>query len=65
MKNALHSAIAWLKGERAASYGWGKETHRAITALYLAGATDFHGNSLEDELMAKQLELQTSVSLLR
>lgn len=59
------SAISWLKNQRTQSFGWGKNTHRAITALYLSKAMTFLGDDLEEELITKQLELQTSVVLLR
>lgn len=59
------NAINWLKNQRTQSFGWGKNTHRAITALYLSKAMAFQGDDLEEELIAKQLELQTSVALLR
>lgn len=48
-----------------ASYSWDKNTPRAITALFLAKAAFQENNTLEEGLMAKQLELQTSVALLR
>ena len=56
--------------ESAVSHGWNKDTHRAITALYLAQGNDaLEGNALEKELrkelMVKQLELRTVVALLR
>lgn len=62
---SLKNAVSWLKDQRSSSLGWGKETPRAITALYLSGVTDFHGQDLEDELMVNQLELETALALLR
>lgn len=59
------NAVNWLKNQRTQSFGWGKNTHRAITALYLSKVMTFQGDDLEEELIAKQLELQTSVALLR
>lgn len=59
------NAVNWLKNQRTQSFGWGKNTHRAITALYLSKEMTFQGDDLEEELIAKQLELQTSVALLR
>lgn len=58
-----NNTISWLKNQR--YIGFGRNTHRAITALYLAQAASFRGQNVEEELMAKQLELQTSVALLR
>lgn len=57
------NTISWLKNQR--YIGWGRNAHRAITALYLAQGASFRGPIVEEELMAKQLELQTSVALLR
>lgn len=59
------NAINWLKNQRTPSFGWGKNTHRAITALYLSKAMTFQDDDLEEELIAKQLELQISLALLR
>lgn len=59
------NAINWLKNQRTQLFGWSKNTHRAITALYLSDAMSFQGDDMEEELIAKQLELQTSVALLR
>lgn len=58
-------ALKWLKNHQLPSYGWGRNTHRAITALFLSGGTTFQEESLEEDLMIKQLEIQIAVALLR
>lgn len=62
-------ALKWLM-ERAVTDGWDKDTHRAITVLYLIQSDhEFKENTFEEklkkELMTKQLELRTLVALLR
>ncbi|KFM78501.1 hypothetical protein X975_23164, partial [Stegodyphus mimosarum] len=59
------TAISRLKKKKISSWGWREDTHRAIVALYLASGVTFNGTSLEEELMVKQLELKTSLTLLR
>ncbi|GIY15926.1 uncharacterized protein CG3556 [Caerostris extrusa] len=62
---ARQNAISWLKKKRYASWGWRDYTSRAVVALYLASDANFNGTILEEELMAKQAELETAVALLR
>lgn len=62
-------ALRWLM-ENDVTHGWDKDTHRAITALYLVQrGYEFKENTLEGklkkELMTKELELRTLVALLR
>lgn len=65
MKISRINAITWLKNQQTESFDWGKNTHRAITALYLAKAMIFQDEDLEEERIAKQLMFQTAVALLR
>ncbi|CAL1287041.1 unnamed protein product [Larinioides sclopetarius] len=58
-------ALDWLKNQRNAAWGWRENTHRAIIALYLAKGVNFNGTNLDEDLMAKQLELQMSTAILR
>ncbi|GIY47663.1 hypothetical protein CDAR_605583 [Caerostris darwini] len=62
---ARQKAISWLKKKRSSSWGWRDYTSRAVVALYLASDANFNGTILEEELMAKQVELKTAVVLLR
>ncbi|KAG8192106.1 hypothetical protein JTE90_027753 [Oedothorax gibbosus] len=54
-----------IMAQRTPSWGWGENTHRAVTALFLASAVNFNGTDKEEELMAKQSELRTAVALYR
>lgn len=54
----------WLISQRRSDFGWGDETPRAITALYLSEL----GRSTKNEsnmLMVKQLEVQLSLDMAR
>ena len=57
-------AIDWLMG-RQKNYGWGRNTHRAVTALYLTNAAKFKGYDVQEEITVKQLQLKIAASLLR
>ncbi|GBN31944.1 hypothetical protein AVEN_129904-1 [Araneus ventricosus] len=57
------SAIKWLKNKWSSASGWQENTHRGITALFLASERNIP--SIEKKLMVKQLEVQTLVYLLR
>lgn len=62
-------AKKWLM-EQSVAHGWEKNTHRAITALYLAQVDDASEEDkfekqLTKELEIRQLELKTLVALLR
>lgn len=65
VKENKENLITWLKKQRSVSYGWDKYTHRAIITLYLSGGAKFHKDDFEDDLMAKQLEVQVALALLR
>ncbi|GIY25499.1 uncharacterized protein CG3556, partial [Caerostris darwini] len=57
--------LEWLKGQRTPAGGWGRNTHRAIATLHLAQATNFNDSTLDEDITAKQLELQLSTVILR
>ncbi|KAG8192109.1 hypothetical protein JTE90_027756 [Oedothorax gibbosus] len=63
VSEARDHAVSWMLGQRTPSWGWGENTHRAVTALFLASAVNFNGTDKEEELMAKQAELRTAVAL--
>ncbi|GFY52734.1 uncharacterized protein CG3556 [Trichonephila inaurata madagascariensis] len=65
VNNSRILATRWLKKQRNAAWGWGENTHRAITALYLGQGVNFNGTNLEEDLTAKQLELRMSTAILR
>ncbi|KAG8192105.1 hypothetical protein JTE90_027752 [Oedothorax gibbosus] len=65
VSEARDHAVSWMLGQRTPSWGWGENTHRAVTALFLASAVNFNGTDKEEELMAKQSELRTAVALYR
>ena len=50
---------------RQKNYGWGRNTHRAVTALYLTNAAKFKGYDVQEEITVKQLQLKIAASLLR
>nr|XP_042910964.1 uncharacterized protein CG3556 isoform X1 [Parasteatoda tepidariorum]XP_042910965.1 uncharacterized protein CG3556 isoform X2 [Parasteatoda tepidariorum] len=62
---ARKKAIVWLRNRKSPLKGWRENTVRAITALYLAEKSTFNSRELQEELMAKQIELETAVSLLK
>ncbi|KAG8182059.1 hypothetical protein JTE90_013989 [Oedothorax gibbosus] len=61
----LIRGVSWLKNQRTASWGWRDSTHRAVGALYLAQGANFNGTDKEEDLTAKQLELQLTTAILR
>lgn len=63
-ESSRNNSITWLKNHQI-NFGWGRNTHRAITSLYLTGAGEFRGKKLEEEIMVKQLQLQIATALLR
>ncbi|GFY44183.1 uncharacterized protein CG3556 [Trichonephila inaurata madagascariensis] len=65
VKEALGKAVDWMKTNRTAPWNWRDDMPRAIVALYLASHMNFNGTSVEEELMAKQLELKVVLALLR
>ncbi|KAF8763476.1 hypothetical protein HNY73_021660 [Argiope bruennichi] len=65
VSKAKEKAISWLKQKRTSTWGWRENTHRAVMALYLASAASFNGTVLEEELMAKEVELKIATALLR
>ena len=54
-----------MRRERNEDWGWKGNTHRAVLALYLADAVNFNGSRQEDDLIAKQLELEFFTYFLR
>ncbi|GIY94161.1 uncharacterized protein CG3556 [Caerostris extrusa] len=62
---ARENGIFWLKRQINISREWEDNTPRAAVALYLSSGAGFNGTNLAEELMVKQLELKTAVSLLR
>ncbi|GIX81132.1 uncharacterized protein CG3556, partial [Caerostris extrusa] len=65
VNNSRILGLNWLKKQRNAAWGWRDNTHRAIVALYLAQGANFNGTNLDEDLTAKQLELQMSTAILR
>ncbi|KAF8763467.1 hypothetical protein HNY73_021652 [Argiope bruennichi] len=63
MKETRRAGIQWLKKRWSHSAGWQENTHRAITALFLA--SERNDKNVEEKLMIKQLEVQALVYLLR
>ncbi|GBN38128.1 Uncharacterized protein CG3556 [Araneus ventricosus] len=59
------NGIRRLKNKWSYSTGWQENTHRGITALFLAREGNEKKANLEEKLMVKQLEVQTLVYLLR
>ncbi|XP_042907460.1 uncharacterized protein CG3556 isoform X2 [Parasteatoda tepidariorum] len=62
---ARSSEITWIKSKRSSSWGWHENTPRVLFSLFLSGGAKFDGTLYEEELMAKQTELKTSISLLK
>nr|XP_042910378.1 uncharacterized protein CG3556 [Parasteatoda tepidariorum] len=62
---ARTSEITWIKSKRSSSWGWHENTPRVLFSLFLSGGVKFDGTIYEEELMAKQTELKTSISLLK
>ncbi|XP_076364493.1 uncharacterized protein CG3556-like isoform X2 [Tachypleus tridentatus] len=60
---SIEKGRLWLLSQRDDQWGWGRETHRAIITLYLTNHSQFSTGNLEDQLMAKELELQLAVAL--
>ncbi|GIY81661.1 uncharacterized protein CG3556 [Caerostris extrusa] len=65
LKTSRSLGLEWLKRQRNPAGGWGRNTHRAITTLHLAQATNFNDSTLDEDITAKQLELQLSTAILR
>ncbi|GIY16244.1 uncharacterized protein CEXT_619771 [Caerostris extrusa] len=61
----LEMARSWLLAQRQQDFGWGKETPRALTALYLADNRPLQARTESDLLMIKQLEVQLAVDMAR
>ncbi|XP_042912596.2 uncharacterized protein CG3556, partial [Parasteatoda tepidariorum] len=62
---ARRKEITWIKSKRSSSWGWHENTPRVLFSLFLSGGVKFDGTIHEEELMAKQTELKTSISLLK
>ncbi|XP_055932804.1 uncharacterized protein CG3556-like [Argiope bruennichi] len=62
--NQIQMARNWLLSQRGSDFGWGDETPRALTALYLSDVQSVSRNE-SDMLMVKQLELQISLAITR
>ncbi|PRD24443.1 UNVERIFIED_CONTAM: Sspo [Trichonephila clavipes] len=57
-------ARKWITSQRLQNFGWGSETPRALTALYLSDVHRFKRNET-DRLMVKQLEIQLALDIAR
>ncbi|XP_055932805.1 uncharacterized protein CG3556-like [Argiope bruennichi] len=58
-------ARTWLLSQRRSDFGWGDETPRALTALYLSDVQQSSRRNEIDMLMVKQLEVQLSLDIAR
>ncbi|XP_054711600.1 uncharacterized protein CG3556-like [Uloborus diversus] len=58
-------AAAWLEKNLTDGSGWESNLHRGIVALYLSGKINLSKNYSNHELMVKQLQVQTTMALLR
>ncbi|KAF8782056.1 hypothetical protein HNY73_012389 [Argiope bruennichi] len=58
-------ARTWLISQRKGDFGWGDETPRAVTALYLSNVQQAASRNETDLLMVKQLEVQLSLDIAR
>ncbi|GFV37636.1 uncharacterized protein TNCV_2687921 [Trichonephila clavipes] len=65
VKEALESGINWLRSYKATPWNWGDDISRAAIAFFLTSYSNFNGTNLEEELIAKQVELRTTLFLLR
>ncbi|GIX87121.1 uncharacterized protein CG3556 [Caerostris darwini] len=65
INEARENGVLWLKKKRTPSWGWGDNTPRGVVTLYLASDATFDGKNMEEELMAKETEVQTAVGLLK
>ncbi|GIX92063.1 uncharacterized protein CG3556 [Caerostris darwini] len=61
----LEMARSWLLSQRQHDFGWGKETPRALTALYLSDNRPPQERNDSDLLMIKQLEVQLALDMAR
>ncbi|GIX92066.1 uncharacterized protein CG3556 [Caerostris darwini] len=61
----LEMARGWLLSQRQSDFGWGEETSRALTALYLADERPLQRRDESDQLMIKQLEVQLALDMAR
>ncbi|CAL1301396.1 unnamed protein product [Larinioides sclopetarius] len=59
------NGIQWLKKKWSSASGWQENTHRGMTALFLARDKQLKNLNTEEKLMVKQLEVQTLLYLLR
>ncbi|GFY77967.1 uncharacterized protein TNIN_475021 [Trichonephila inaurata madagascariensis] len=60
----IEKARRWIVSQRLDTFGWGSETPRALTALYLSDVNHSKRNET-DMLMVKQLEVQLSLDIAR
>ncbi|GBO35435.1 hypothetical protein AVEN_205678-1 [Araneus ventricosus] len=58
-------AQKWLLSQRRSDFGWGDETPRALTALYLSDLQRSIDKDESDMLMVKQLEVQLALDMSR
>ncbi|GIY02948.1 uncharacterized protein CG3556 [Caerostris darwini] len=65
LKTSRSLGLEWLKRQRNPAGDWGRNTHRAIATLHLAQATNFDDSTLDEDITAKQLQLQLSTAILR
>ncbi|GFQ92090.1 uncharacterized protein CG3556 [Trichonephila clavata] len=65
VEEALENGISWLRNYKTTPWNWGDDISRASIAFYLTSYSNFNGTNLEEELIAKQVELRTTLFLLR
>ncbi|GFY69215.1 uncharacterized protein CG3556 [Trichonephila inaurata madagascariensis] len=65
VEEALQSGINWLRSYKTTPWNWGDDISRAAIAFFLTSYSNFNGTNLEEELIAKQVELRTTLFLLR
>ncbi|GFT94673.1 hypothetical protein NPIL_386041 [Nephila pilipes] len=58
-------SLSWLFSQRHENFGWGDETPRMLTALYLSDAKSLLQKNTTDMLMIKQLEMQLLLAMVK
>lgn len=65
VEGALEKGINWLKSYKTTPWNWGNDVSRLAVVFYLTSYANFNGTNLEEELIAKQVELRTTLFILR
>lgn len=60
----VEKAEEWISSQRDENYGWGADTARAVTALFLTNGQRYQGTK-EGNLIKKQLAIETTTLVLR